>query len=107
MNNTPEPAGRYRPKLTLEAVRWDGHPVTASVIIDWMLASGGTARYHDEPSALSINTERGTKTAVPGDWVVRGYHGDFWPLTDDEFAATYEPAAAVPGRDATDGGELK
>ena len=81
---------RKRP-VVIEAMHWDGYPTTATVIIDWLLANGGTARYHDGPSALSINTLEGTTTAVPGDWVIRGVAGEFYPCKDEIFAATYEP----------------
>lgn len=85
--------GRYRKKpVVIEAVHWDGAVITATTIIDWMLASGGTARYHDGPSALSIDTLEGTMTAVPGDWIIKGTQGEFYPCKDEIFAATYEPA---------------
>jgi hypothetical protein len=91
----PQPQ-RFRKKpVTVDAMHWDGYPVTATVIIDWMLANGGTARYHDGPSALSIDTLEGTMTAVPGDWVIRGVAGEFYPCREDVFAETYEPAEAA------------
>jgi len=85
--------GRYRRKSeTVEALHWDGSPVAASVIIGWILGHGGTARYRDDPSCLSIDIPGGTVNAVPGDWVVRRPDGVFWPWVDWEFAAAYEPA---------------
>ena len=93
----------YRKKpVVIEAMHWDGYSVTATVIIDWMLANGGTARYHDGPSALSIDTLEGTMTAAPGDWVIKGVKGEFYPCKPDIFVATYDPAddAPQPGRDA-------
>lgn len=84
--------GRWRKKpAEVEAMHWDGYPVTATVIIDWMLANGGTARYHDDPSALSIDTPDGTMTAVPGDWIVKDAEG-FRPYEDLVFTGDYEPA---------------
>ena len=32
-------------------------------------------------------------TAKPGDWIIRGVKGEFYPCKPDIFAATYEPAA--------------
>jgi hypothetical protein len=84
--------------VTVEAMFWDGVVSTATTIIDWMLASGGTARYHDDPSALSIDTLEGTMTAVPGDWIIKGVRGEFYPCKQEIFEATYVPAA-VPGSD--------
>jgi len=76
----------------VEAVHWDGAVNTATTIISWMLETGGTARYHDGPSALSIDTVDGTRMAVPGDWIARYPAGTYRPFTEDEFAASYEPA---------------
>ena len=80
---------RKRP-VEVEAMHWDGYPTTATVLINWMLANGGTARYHDEPSALSIDTLEGTMTAVPGDWIIKGVKGEFYPCKPDIFEVTYE-----------------
>jgi hypothetical protein len=89
---------RWRAKRAAEvdAVHWDGAVSTATAIIGWMLASGGTARYHDGPSALSIDTVDGTRVAVPGDWIARyPAQRTFRPFTEDQFAAQYEPAAGA------------
>ncbi len=37
-----------------------------------------------------IDTLEGRLTASAGDWVVRGEHGDEWPVPGDEFAQRYE-----------------
>lgn len=88
---------RYRKKpVVIEAMHWDGAVNTATLIIDWMLANGGTARYHDGPSALSIDTLEGTMTAVPGDYVIKGIKGEFYPCKEEIFEATYEPAGDTP-----------
>jgi hypothetical protein len=34
-------------------------------------------------------------TAMPGDYIIRGIKGEFYPCKPDIFEATYEPAAAV------------
>jgi hypothetical protein len=87
----------YRKKpVVIEAVQWDGTVSAAKATIDWILAHGGTASYHDHPSALSINTLEGTMTAMPGDWIIKGVQGEFYPCKPDIFAATYEPVADAP-----------
>jgi hypothetical protein len=40
---------------------------------------------------LLIATLEGTMTASPGDWVIRGVHGEYYPCKPDIFEATYEP----------------
>jgi hypothetical protein len=40
---------------------------------------------------LAINTLEGMMEAQPGDWIIRGIRGEFYPCKPDVFAATYEP----------------
>ena len=37
-----------------------------------------------------ITTLEGTMVAKPGDWIIRGVKGEFYPCKPDIFAATYE-----------------
>jgi hypothetical protein len=37
-----------------------------------------------------IHTLEGTMTATPGDWIIKGIRGEFYPCKPDIFAATYE-----------------
>lgn len=39
---------------------------------------------------LLIATLEGVMQAKPGDWVIRGVQGEFYPCRDDIFRATYE-----------------
>jgi len=39
---------------------------------------------------LEIDTLEGTITASPGDFVIRGVKGEFYPCKPDIFAATYD-----------------
>lgn len=41
---------------------------------------------------LTISTLEGTMEAHPGDWVIRGVKGEFYPCKPDIFEATYERA---------------
>lgn len=45
-----------------------------------------------EDGAVLINTLEGSLIGRPGDWLIRGVRGEFYPCRDDIFAATYEPA---------------
>lgn len=47
----------------------------------WHLASGG----------IVIPTLEGKHTASPGDWVIKGVKGEYYPCKPDIFAMTYEP----------------
>ena len=38
----------------------------------------------------AIKTLEGTMTASPGDWIIKGVNGEFYPCKPDIFAKTYE-----------------
>lgn len=46
----------------------------------------------NDSNGLDIETLEGVMTASPGDWVIRGVKGEFYPCRDDIFRMTYEPA---------------
>jgi hypothetical protein len=39
---------------------------------------------------LEIPTLEGVMTAKPGDWIIRGVKGEFYPCKPDVFAVTYD-----------------
>lgn len=41
---------------------------------------------------LWIKTLEGGHIASPGDWIIRGVKGEFYPCKPDIFASTYDPA---------------
>lgn len=43
-------------------------------------------------NTVTIRTLEGTMHAMPGDWIIRGVKGEFYPCKPDIFEATYEPA---------------
>lgn len=91
---------QYRKKpVVIEAMHWDGTAESATPIIDWVLNNGSVARFHDNqyvPSLtdIAIDTLEGVITASPGDWVIRGVKGEFYPCKPDIFDATYEEVDA-------------
>lgn len=44
----------------------------------------------DRDSGIAIKTLEGIMRADPGDWIIRGVKGEFYPCKPDIFAATYE-----------------
>lgn len=80
----------YRKKpVVINAVQWDGTVEEATDIINWILTGELVARYHDDP-AIMIDTLEGTMRADPGDWIIKGVNGEFYPCKPDIFAQTYE-----------------
>ncbi len=43
---------------------------------------------------IPLQTLEGEMRATPGDWIIKGVKGEFYPCKPDIFAATYEDAAA-------------
>jgi hypothetical protein len=39
---------------------------------------------------VAINTLEGVMRALPGDWIIRGVAGEFYPCKPEIFRATYE-----------------
>jgi hypothetical protein len=46
----------------------------------------------DNATPCYIHTLEGLMEASPGDWIVKGVEGEFYPVKPDVFAATYESA---------------
>ena len=49
----------------------------------------GKARSCEDGTVL-IATLEGTMCASPGDWIIKGVAGEFYPIKPDIFAKTYE-----------------
>lgn len=46
---------------------------------------------HGELDNIAIPTLEGVMYALPGDWIIKGVKGEFYPCKSDIFKATYEP----------------
>lgn len=105
-------AFRKKPVL-IQAVQWTGEnrsEVRAFADAD----RAGGVLILDGETGVAIETLEGTMLASPGDWIIRGVKGEFYPCKPDIFEATYEPAAPVqdaaappttpPEGDGQDGG---
>lgn len=85
--------------VTIQAMQWDG--TKAQWIIDWVRSNGAVATYWgpgewdaDAPDAhyIAIKTLEGDMLANPGDWIIQGVRGEFYPCKPDIFEQTYEKA---------------
>ena len=94
-------AQRYtKNPITIEAVQWDGGPESASRIIDWIIANGGSASYNCFSPAeckrgthtIKVQTIEGAMDADPHWWIIRGVEGEFYPCKPSIFEATYSKA---------------
>ena len=93
---------RYRKKpVVIEALQWTGenlhevisftgkHPRFNEWFEDWKDYAN---RVKADGDVFKILTLEGTMSANPGDWIIKGIKGEFYPCKPDIFAATYEVA---------------
>lgn len=95
---------KYRKKpVVIEAIRYTGSMKSFDEIWDWMGGdSGPNCGYsgaEDDPREFGIKTLEGLVNASPGDWIIKGIKGEFYPCKPDIFAATYEPVEETPHAD--------
>ena len=95
------PLAYTKKPISIHAVQWDGTKAQAQRIIDWVHSNGAEATYWglgewdaDAPDAhyIVIETLEGDMLASPGDWIIQGIRGEFYPCKPDIFADTYVPA---------------
>lgn len=83
---------RYRKKpVVIEARQFDGSPITAKDIVEWVGEGGANWTAEKGWKAIYIQTLEGEMRADIGDWIIRGVNGEFYPCKPDIFTATYEP----------------
>lgn len=97
---------RYRKKpVEVDAIRWDGVNIDAAIKF---IAPNGTFDHLPDDGAsinkgvgftpaegtLHIPTLEGVMTASPGDWIICGVKGEYYPCKPDIFEATYEKVTA-------------
>lgn len=77
---------RKRP-VVIEAEQCDGSRAQADRLgVRW------TAPY-----MLVIPTREGEMVAAPGDWIIRGVHGELYPCKPEIFTATYDAVILTEG----------
>jgi hypothetical protein len=100
------PAMKYRKKpVVIEAMQFDGTKASADRVCRWANDPPNGPNEYGEPNAdytyvtgaadepvsdLLIDTLEGGMQVSPGDWVIRGIKGEFYPCKPDIFEQTYE-----------------
>ncbi len=89
-------AQRYRKKpVEIEAVQFTGRnqrEVLSFIYPDLSEDALRGAEVMNLP--VVISTLEGDMTASPGDWVIKGVQGEFYPCKPAIFTATYDPVSA-------------
>lgn len=86
------PTFRKKP-VEIEARRFWGHEdLLETELAKWC---GGNLEWRDNGEGgsfpvIAIETLEGTMLAKPGDWIMCGVKGEFYPCKPDIFEATYE-----------------
>ena len=84
---------RYRKKpVVIDAIQFTGanHAEVAKFM--------GIINYDRNSRGIPIATLEGELVAGPGDWLIRGIKGEYYPCRSDIFEATYEPAEPTDAR---------
>lgn len=95
------PATTFRKKpVEIEAMQFGGS--NGRAVAGWVLGNGQDAQLNR--GEVLIMTLEGIMHVSPGDWVIRGVQGEFYPCKPDIFDATYEPVHQVTrGATVTEG----
>ena len=91
--NSKKPAEYRKKPVVVEAMRFDGSVESANHVLAWIGGNGCDAqRVHPRRPelGLSLLTLEGTMTATPGDYIIRGVQGEFYPCKPEIFEATYD-----------------
>lgn len=80
---------KFRKKpVVIEAEQFDGHNNPFGVVkYHDCQTHGGACTYGGRHI---VETLEGAHIATPGDWIIRGVKGEFYPCKPDIFEATYE-----------------
>ncbi|MGX5660025.1 hypothetical protein ACWKWV_09925 [Castellaniella ginsengisoli] len=89
--------------VVIEAIQYTGKPLNAYDIGQWAHAGRppeANAIVLNHVTHLVIRTLEGDMYAAPGDWIIKGVKGEFYPCKPDIFAATYSPEIVLTEADA-------
>ena len=97
---------KYRKKpVVIEAIQYQPHD-NCGQVNEFMGEAFDTDQCDNElEERMAIETLEGTMWASPGDWIIKGVQGEFYPCKPDIFAATYEiiaDATSTPPTGAED-----
>ena len=100
--------------VVVEAARLEGSNAHTHAIYKWVESHVGSFDPDTTPAPTSgialdpatgnflIATLEGIMTASPGDWIIRGVAGEFYPCKNEIFEATYRSAPSSLPLDKTD-----
>jgi hypothetical protein len=82
---------QYRKKpVVIEAVQWFRHGDHPMVTPATMEQAAGVTSGVSWKTCGWVKTLEGGHVANPGDWIIKGVKGEYYPCKPDIFAETYE-----------------
>ena len=93
----PEPTRWRKKPVTIEAVHYPAVPTVYdnAALHRWVNDNGGRTNVIHRAAVgayIVIVTLEGDMRVNPGDYVIRGVQGEFYPIKEPIFRETYEPA---------------
>jgi len=95
---------KYRKTIEVEARQfppltegWHEHePLSLQELADWCGGASFWFRSLDDRPYIIIPTLQGDMRAWPGDWIVKGIGGEFYPVKPEVFEKSYERVSDGP-----------
>ncbi len=86
---------KFRKKpVIIEAMHYTGSKHSFDRLWKWMGGEHGTnlgySGTENDPQEFDVQTLEGKTVASPGDWIIKGVVGEFYPCKPNIFEATYE-----------------
>lgn len=83
---------RKRP-VVIDAVQFDPTGIHRVELPDGVIGvySPGADNWAYEGCEFYVETLEGRMRVCPGDWIIKGVKGEYYPCQPDIFAMTYEP----------------
>ena len=89
---------KFRKKpVVIDALKWTG--ANADEVQAFLAQGPYSAAGYVKGRYVDIGTLEGLMVASPGDWIIKGVKGEFYPCKPDIFAATYEAAYGTDDRE--------
>lgn len=79
--------------VTIDAIQFDGTLQSAGQINQWSNHKV-TINHVGDVTKMVVPTLEGVMTASPGDYIIRGVKGEYYPCKPDVFEVTYKKEAA-------------
>lgn len=80
--------------VVIDAVQFISLDHNKFEVVEFFKGSTFDARFNYDNGNIEIDTLEGTMSASPGDYIIKGVKGEFYPCKPDIFEMTYE--AIVP-----------